>query len=380
MNYKVLTFNQTFLYLTIAMFTLFLAYSEFFKNLSLALMLAYLLYQFVNNKLTITKDVISISLISHLLVVIIGIFFAINSQEALAQSSDILKITIVFFFFREVDLSFISLEFIVRLVLIGFILTIFHSLVDYYIFHSDFLKLHSVGSINRSATYIMYIFVITLVLRDFFKSKPTQILLFAGLVLSSTALILAGSRMTMFSIPVVIAYYLLLQGRLNVKHYLFYIAPFLMLFLLYLIVFSESRVSMKLLQGLNDPHRIQIWVSSIYAWLEHNLLFGIGVGNSIFIDVRDYYDNALTANINNTHQLYLDMLLERGILGFFTFFTFIGSLWLGVRKEHKVLLRLLIFSLCLMGFANITFRYEFALLFIVVVSAVLNSTLKKEYG
>ena len=172
MNYKVLTFNQTFLYLTIAMFTLFLAYSEFFKNLSLALMLAYLLYQFVNNKLTITKDVISISLISHLLVVIIGIFFAINSQEALAQSSDILKITIVFFFFREVDLSFISLEFIVRLVLIGFILTIFHSLVDYYIFHSDFLKLHSVGSINRSATYIMYIFVITLVLRDSFKSKP----------------------------------------------------------------------------------------------------------------------------------------------------------------------------------------------------------------
>jgi hypothetical protein len=74
------------------------------------------------------------------------------------------------------------------------------------------------------------------------------------------------------------------------------------------------------------------------------------------------------------------MLLERGILGFFTFFTFIVSLWLGVRKEHKVLLRLLIFSLCLMGFANITFRYEFALLFIVVVSAVLNSTLKKEYG
>lgn len=379
MTFNKLTLNQGFIYLTVAMCTLFLAYSEFFKNLSIVLMLFYLLYQLITNNIAITKDAINISIIAHLLVVLLGIWIGINSQESLEQFSDILKIVVVFLFFREADLSYVSLETIVKFITIGFIMAIAISMVDYYAYNSSHLKLNSVGSINRSATYIMYFFIIMLVLNNFFKSKTTRILLFIGLILSGASLVLGGSRMAMFSIPVVLFVYVFLDEKFSLKRISLLIASFLILLTLAIVLFPDSRVISRFDQGFSDPARIQIWLSSIYAWLEHNILFGIGVGNSISIDVHNYIDNARSGSIDNTHQLYLDILLERGLLGFLTFFSFIFSLFsYGLQKEYKLLVRLLIFSLLLMGFANITFRYEFAILFVIIIASVLNPTIKKE--
>jgi O-antigen ligase len=342
-------------------------------------MLCYLLYQLITNNIAITKDAINISIIAHLLVVFLGIWIGINSQESLEQFSDILKIVVVFLFFREADLSYVSLETIVKFITIGFIMAIAISMVDYYAYNSSHLKLNSVGSINRSATYIMYFFIIMLVLNNFFKSKTTRILLFIGLILSGASLVLGGSRMAMFSIPVVLFAYAFLDEKFSLKRISLLIASFLILLTLAIVLFPDSRVISRFDQGFSDPARIQIWLSSIYAWLEHNILFGIGVGNSISIDVHNYIDNARTGSIDNTHQLYLDMLLERGFLGFLTFFSFIFSLFsYGLQKEYKLLVRLLIFSLLLMGFANITFRYEFAILFVIIIASVLNPTIKKE--
>lgn len=378
MTYNKLTLDQSFVYLTIVMCALFLAYSEFFKNLSIVLMFFYLLYHVLVGNLTIKRDLVNIALIIHLLVVLIGVWTGINYQETLTQFSDILKIVIVFLFFREVNLSFISLQNVIVFLIIGFIATVGHSMADYLIYGSDFLKLNSVGSINRSATYIMYIFIVSLVLKDFFQSKYVRILLFFGLVISVSALILGGSRMVIFSLPIIIALYIFLQKKYSFNKFLLLGFLSALLAIIIIFLFPDSRVSSRFYQGFSDPARMQIWMSSIYAWWSNNIFFGIGVGNSIFIDVADYFDNAITRNIDNTHQLYLDMLLERGFLGFVTFFTFLGSLlFFDVKKERKTLIQLLIFSMCLMGFANITFRYEFALLFVIIIGSILNSSLKK---
>lgn len=378
MTYNKLTLDQSFVYLTIVMCALFLAYSEFFKNLSIVLMFFYLLYHVLVGNLTIKRDLVNIALIIHLLVVLIGVWTGINYQETLTQFSDILKIVIVFLFFREVNLSFISLQNVIVFLIIGFIATVGHSMADYLIYGSDSLKLNSVGSINRSATYIMYIFIVSLVLKDFFQSKYVRILLFFGLVISVSALILGGSRMVIFSLPIIIALYIFLQKKYSFNKFLLLGFLSALLAIIIIFLFPDSRVSSRFYQGFSDPARMQIWMSSIYAWWSNNIFFGIGVGNSIFIDVADYFDNAITRNIDNTHQLYLDMLLERGFLGFVTFFTFLGSLlFFDVKKERKTLIQLLIFSMCLMGFANITFRYEFALLFVIIIGSILNSSLKK---
>ena len=360
------------------MLTLFLAYSEFFKNLSIAIMLSYLTLQLVNNKLFLTKDMVNISLTSYLFVVFLGAWFGINPNESFSQSSDIVKIVIVFLFFREVKLDFISLETIVRFLLIGFVGAVSIAMVDYYIFGSDYLKLHSVGSINRSAVYIMYIFVLAIVLQTYFQSKLTKALLLFGVVFSIIALIAGGSRMAMFSIPVILGFYLLLQRKCGIREYLLLTVPIiLIIFIIFL--YPDSRVSSRFDQGFNDPARIQIWMSSIYAWLEHNIFLGIGVGNSIFIDVKDYFEHPVTRNIDNTHQLYLDLLLEKGVFGFVAFFTFLYSLFVfDVSKERLMLIRLLILSLLLMGFTNITFRYEFAILFVTIIGSLINTSIRKE--
>lgn len=373
-----LAVQQKIAYIAILMLTLFLAYSEFFKNLSIAIMLSYLTLQLVNNKLFLTKDMVNISLTSYLFVVFLGAWFGINPNESFSQSSDIVKIVIVFLFFREVKLDFISLETIVRFLLIGFVGAVSIAMVDYYIFGSDYLKLHSVGSINRSAVYIMYIFVLAIVLQTYFQSKLTKALLLFGVVFSIIALIAGGSRMAMFSIPVILGFYLLLQRKCGIREYLLLTVPIiLIIFIIFL--YPDSRVSSRFDQGFNDPARIQIWMSSIYAWLEHNIFLGIGVGNSIFIDVKDYFEHPVTRNIDNTHQLYLDLLLEKGVFGFVAFFTFLYSLFVfDVSKERLMLIRLLILSLLLMGFTNITFRYEFAILFVTIIGSLINTSIRKE--
>ena len=132
---------------------------------------------------------------------------------------------------------------------------------------------------------------------------------------------------------------------------------------------------------MNGPHRLQIWTSSIYAWSENNLWIGIGVGNSIFIDVGTYFGTAATTGyIDNTHNVYLDMLLERGFFGILTFISFMFSIFF-IKNDHKLIssnfIKTLTFSLLLMGLANITFRYEFALLFVTIIGAYLNPSIEK---
>ena len=132
--------------------------------------------------------------------------------------------------------------------------------------------------------------------------------------------------------------------------------------------------------GINDIPRIQIWVSSIQAWIQNNSWFGIGVGNSIYINVQDFFpESALTHNIDNTHNLFLDMLLERGVFGLLTFLVFSVSIFFikGGNSKIDIFIRTLTFSLLLMGLANITFRYEFAIIFVVLVGAYLNPSIKK---
>ncbi len=368
-----------YVYLIVAMFAISLAYSEFLKNLSIVLMLIYFLHQLTTNNISITKDVVNFSLISYLVVVIIGIWAGINTHESIAQSSDIVKIVVVFLFFREVKFKFIKFEDVIKFIIIGFVAAVIVSMVEYYLYGADYLKLHSVGSINRSATYIVYIFVTTLALYSLATSRAYKLLLFFGLLFSSMAIILGGSRMAMFSLPIVFLFYAFLQKNKSVSHIYFIILTLILLLIFTFFFFPDSRIASRFEQGFSDPARVQIWMSAIYAWLEHNVLFGIGVGNSIFIDVGNYFEHPLTRNIDNTHHLYLDLILEKGLLGFISFFTFLGSLWFfKIKQSDSQLIRLLIFSMCLMGLANITFRYEFALLFVMIVGSLLNSSLLEE--
>jgi O-antigen ligase len=370
------------LHVIVASYLITLAYSESIKNVTLAIMLCYFLFQLISRNISINKDLSNISIIAHISLATIGIWLGVNPSESISQIGDVFKITVAFLFFKEINLDFINYEKIINYILFGFILAIIISISNYLYFGQDRLELRSVGSINRSATYIMYIFVIALVVIDKHKSKLSVILSSFALFLAAISIILGGSRMAIFSLLPVVIYYLFISRKtINKKIIKIIFSLILLLVSVLLISYLNNTLTIsKLSLGFVDNHRIQIWISGLYIWLENNWLFGIGTGNSIFFHTTTYFENSFPRRIDNFHSVYLDMLVERGFLGLATFIMFMSSLFFhNDLKKYEInsLLPLLTFSLLLMGFANITFRYEFALLFVTIVGAYLNPSCLK---
>ena len=380
MDFFSLQIKEKVLFFLIGTLLLFLAYSEALKNISAYLLIGFFLWSTLTGRIKITKDIINISIISHLAVVLIGVFLGININESLNQVMDVIHIVLIFLFFREANLHFLTYEKILNLLFIGFTFAFLAGMYELLSNNLHRLELHSVGSINRSAVYIMYIFVASLCLKDEYQERFSSLIFPLILIISIISIIIGASRMAILSTPVILILYLILSKKLTLKLILLLCVFIFTLSFFLLNLFPDSFITHKISKGFHDPHRVQIWISSIYAWIENNLLFGIGVGNSIFFDVKEYFPvEALTRHIDNTHNVYLDMLLERGLLGLVTFVTFLLSI-LSIKENNQnflVFIRTLIFSLMLMGIANITFRYEFALLFVILIGSYLNPSIKK---
>jgi len=377
MNNFPVQFYDRVVYVVAVVFLLSLAYSEALKSISLVLMLALLSYAVATNIVTISKDKVNSIIGLHVLFVVMGIWLGVNSEESLKQFSDVLKIILVFLFFREMNLYYFKRSYLYAFILIGFSLAVFPEFLSYNEVTHDYIKLRSVGSVNRSATYAVYIFVLSLY---FFKYSEKTFFKFIGgflIFLSLIAIILGGSRMAMFSLPMITFAYFSLQRGVKIKDMLLWVILFSFLWLTMYLVFPEARSFSRFDQGFEDMGRIQIWISSINIWIQNNILFGIGIGNSVLFSTVDFFgNNAVESKIDNAHNLYLDILLERGILGLITFLMFIKHLFFKTELEDIILIRVLIFSLLLMGLANITFRYEFALLFMSIAGISMNKFLK----
>lgn len=381
MNFFSLKFKDKFVYFFVLVFLCFLAQSEALKNIAVYLLIVYFLIQILTRKLTLTIDILNISILAHLVTVILGIWIGINSSESINQFMDIVHIVFIFLFFRESKLDFLTYETIIQCLFYGFILAGFIGLFEFLFLDESRVRLNSVGSVNRSAVYTMYIFITALCLMGQYRSRLNRIIFPFIIIFSALTILFSASRMAIFSLPVILLLYFYYKQNIKLSKMIIFLIYLIPIPFIVIFFFPNSLLSYKLSLGFSDMPRIQIWIVSIYAWLENNLLFGIGVGNSIFYDVRDYfYDESLTFQINNTHNVYLDMLLERGIIGLTTFLTFLSSIFFlkGTHQYNfKIFLRVLVVSLLLMGMANITFRYEFALLFVTLVGSYLNPTIQK---
>ena len=175
MDFTRLSIKNKILYCLVGMLLFFLAYSEAFKNLSTYLLIFFFFWSVATGEIKISKDIINISIISHLLIVLIGVASGINTNESLNQVMDVIHIVFLFLFFREAKLNFISYEKILNLLFIGFILTALIGIYDLF-FKGYRLNLHSVGSVNRSAVYIMYIFVTSMALMSHYRGKFSSLI------------------------------------------------------------------------------------------------------------------------------------------------------------------------------------------------------------
>ena len=388
------------------LFLFFLAYSEAIKSISLVAILILFLYGIATKKLFLTKDAFTISLFLFVCSSLIGVITGISFDESSQQISDLLKFLLVFLFYRELKISNLKINSFINILFFGFIFAFIAGAIDF--LRLDFvtldlfadsnknqvyIKLRSLGSHNRTAIYYILITMISLsyFVYSYRKNnrvlimKPNLLILFV-LIASLIGIFLGGSRMAMYSLPVLVIIFLILEYGFNLKYISFAIVIFSFIFLLFVVFFSGTYYAVKLLQGFSDPARLWIWEYSIRSYLHiGNYFFGIGTGNSILLDVNEYstiFPNPGIKYIDNAHNLYLDTLLEKGIAGLVSLFYFFYKLISNSFKKisigyiHKINI-LTISSILLMGFFNITFRYEFALLLAVIAGLSLNKNLIK---
>jgi len=388
------------------LFLFFLAYSEAIKSISLVAILILFLYGIATKKLFLTKDAFTISLFLFVCSSLIGTITGISFDESSQQISDLLKFLLVFLFYRELKISNLEINSFINILFFGFIFAFIAGAIDF--LRLDFvtldlfadsnknqmyIKLRSLGSHNRTAIYYILITMISLSYFVYSYRKNNRVLVTESnlfilfvLIASLIGIFLGGSRMAMYSLPVLVIIFLILEYGFNLKYISFGIVIFSSIFLLFVVFFPGTYYAVKLLQGFSDPVRLWIWEYSIRSYLHiGNYFFGIGTGNSILLDVNEYstiLQNPGINYINNAHNLYLDTLLEKGIAGLVTLFYFIYKLISNSFKKissgyiHKI--NILTFSsILLMGLFNITFRYEFALLLAVIAGLSLNKNLIK---
>ena len=388
------------------LFLFFLAYSEAIKSISLAAILILFIYGIATKKLFLTKDALTISLSLFVFFSLIGIITGISFDESSQQISDLFKFLLVFLFYRELKINNLEISSFINILFFGFIFAFIAGAIDF--LRLDFLtldlladsnknqvyiKLRSLGSHNRTAIYYVLITMIALSYFVYSYRKNNRVLIMKSnllilfvLIASLIGIFLGGSRMAMYSLPVLIFIFLLLEYGFKLKHLSFLIVIFASIFLIFVVFFPETYYAEKLLMGFRDPARLWVWEYSLRSYFHiGNYFFGIGTGNSILLDVNEYstiLPNPGIKYINNAHNLYLDTLLEKGIAGLVSLFYFFYKLISNSFKKisigyiHKINI-LTISSILLMGFFNITFRYEFALLLAVIAGLSLNKNFIK---
>ena len=261
------------------------------------------------------------------------------------------------------------------------------------------LQLHSVGHVNHSAIYLCMItgamasFV--LVQLQTAQKKYVFIAIFFLIVLSASVII-SQSRGA-FGILFLLIYTLILLVKLSIKIKTIMLS-LLTIFLITIFFITPLPVIKKQIANQDNhivlSYRDKVWQAA-YEIAKFNPLLGIGGGNwnHIYIDQiksavesrgETFNEEDFALQWGHPHNIYLSNLVDRGILGFITFLSFM-FIWLVTlvksykkfNQDSKAMLFIMgsfsawtsIFGI---GLVNTTFHHENALLALFFLGLHLN--------
>lgn len=121
-------------------------------------------------------------------------------------------------------------------------------------------------------------------------------------------------------------------GILFDKKYLFFVIIVLIFIFGTDTVLGVNRADIaKIPEDTSFLYRIELWKTSIRI-IKDNLLTGIGFGT--FFKYTTSYSSIITKYIEHCHNVYLQIFMETGIIGFTTFLITLVSIVKGVLKEY----------------------------------------------
>ena len=266
-------------------------------------------------------------------------------------------------------------------------------------FSKDNLQLHSVGNVNHSAIYLCMIFgaSLTLLISQLQILKKSSIFLIALLTFFILVALLITQSRGAFGIALLLAFAMIFLSRLKIKA--IFLAIFL-IFVVFIALIKPASIVHKQLSTMNSHdiygigERTKVWNVALEV-ARLNPLLGIGGGNWKLIKIdqikssvesrgEKFDKNIFALQYGHPHNIYLSNLVDRGILGFITFLSFM-FIWLitlikSYRKfnnDSKGMLFIMgsfsawstIFGI---GFVNTTFHHENALLALFFLGLHLN--------
>ena len=256
------------------------------------------------------------------------------------------------------------------------------------LFTKDSLQLHSVGHVNHSAIYLctMTGAGLSLLISQLQSAKKKYVFITSLLfILLISSVIISESRGA-FGIIFLLVFTLLLLSKISIKIKTILLS-LLVIFLMIIVFIPAPVIEKQITNQINHDvlsQRDKVWRAS-FEVARLNPIFGIGGGNWKQINIdqikssvesrgETFVAEDFALQWGHPHNIYVSNLVDRGLLGFITFLSFI-FIWLitliksykKFNQDSKAMLFIMgsfsawttIFGI---GFVNTTFHHENALL------------------
>jgi len=381
--------SEWLMYVSLYLLVFTLPLTEAVKNLALILFLIIAFYSTYKKDITIKFDLINISILLMPVFIFIGSYFSIDPKNTLEGLDSIATMSILFIYVRELSWTEKQVKYLFLSMFSGFLITLGMGYYKYIMLHKTFLELNSVGHVNHSAIYMLFIFTISL---SYFilsyRKLEKKYLLFIMLVNISAGIsvFVTGSRATMYSLLGILVLFIIYSSLYLNKKILLSLGALFLIGGILLYFSMNSYTIYKFQEGIfYVSGREDIAIGFINSWLHHNKLFGIGLNNSSLIELTDYYANYSTERISHyshAHNTFLTYLSERGIVGLGIYIIFIFSILVNLLKKFFlnpknkfVVMGIFIWILnFIISFANTTFHHENAILMLIIWALAIGTT------
>ncbi|WP_149714186.1 O-antigen ligase family protein [Campylobacter concisus] len=374
------------LFLVIVLFTL--PVTEGLKQISLTLFVLVGIYICVKEKKQFKFDLINISLFIFVLATFIS---CLVNGVSVSRALDPLRCMLFFFVARSVGIEKINFKFLFFALFAGFIVAFIPACVKKFT-SSDptaLFELKSIGHVNHSAIFMLLVFCVALISAAELKKIYEKYIAIVVAGICVFGIMIAGSRATMYLLPIIIFSILLYQiskrqTELKLAFSLIILFSVIAIFYTYISanIIQDERFYSQLTKGVTGSEtRYPIFASAFYMWLE-NPLFGIGSGQFKIIDITKYFPGNGEIHVSHSHNTFLTFLTEKGIIALLAYLVFQLSLFIkfikNFRQNNIVFLALLmLMANNIISLANTTFHHENALLMLLFWALALSATDKK---
>ena len=374
------------LFLVIVLFTL--PITEGLKQISLTLFVLAGIYICVKEKRQFKFDLINISLFIFVLATFISCL--VNGVSA-SRALDPLRCMLFFFVARSVGVEKINFKFLFFALFAGFIVAFIPACVKKFT-SSDptaLFELKSIGHVNHSAIFMLLVFCVALISSAELKKIYEKYIAIIVAGICVFGIMIAGSRATMYLLPIIIFSILLYQiskrqTELKLAFSLIILFSVIAIFYTYISanIIQDERFYSQLTKGVTGSEtRYPIFASAFYMWLE-NPLFGIGSGQFKIIDITKYFPGNGEIHVSHSHNTFLTFLTEKGIVALLAYLVFQLSLFIKFIKNFRqnsivFLALLMLMANNIISLANTTFHHENALLMLLFWALALSATDKK---